>query len=62
MNSLLETKKVHMKKQPVGKIERKELITHGHTRIVNYFWMNRRDSKEVLKYIDKENKNTTRYY
>ncbi len=51
-----------MKKQPVGKIERKELITHGHTRIDNYFWMNRRDSKEVLKYIDKENKNTTRYF
>jgi oligopeptidase B len=51
-----------MKKQPVGKIERKELITHGHTRIDNYFWMNRRDSKEVLRYIDKENKNTTRYF
>ncbi|HON19449.1 MAG TPA: S9 family peptidase [Salinivirgaceae bacterium] len=32
-----------------------ELTIHGDTRIDNYFWMNQRDSKEVLAYLEAEN-------
>lgn len=42
--------------EPKAKKKKKELITHNHTRIDNYFWMNERDSKDVLEYIESENK------
>ncbi|MCO5259226.1 MAG: S9 family peptidase [Crocinitomicaceae bacterium] len=41
---------------PIAKKNAKELTIHNHTRIDNYFWMNERDSKDVLNYIKAENK------
>lgn len=43
-------------KQPV------ELVNHGNKRIDNYFWMNKRDSKEVLEYIQQENNYSASYF
>ncbi|GAB5465872.1 MAG: oligopeptidase B [Candidatus Kapaibacteriales bacterium] len=34
----------------------KELTKHGDKRIDNYFWMNQRDTPEVLDYLNAENK------
>ena len=34
----------------------KELVTLNHKRTDNYYWMNQRDSADVLKYIDEDNK------
>ena len=51
-----------MKKEPTCKIENTELITHNHVRNDSFFWMNERDSKDVLKYISKENKYTKDYF
>lgn len=42
--------------EPKAKKVKKELTTHNHTRIDDYFWMNERDSKDVLEYISAENK------
>lgn len=42
--------------EPVAKKQPKVLTTHGHQRIDDYFWMNERDSKDVLDYIAEENK------
>lgn len=47
---------------PVAKKEAKELSTHGHTRIDNYYWMNQRDSENVLEYIDQENTLSKTYF
>ena len=33
----------------------KSLVTMGHERIDSYYWMNQRDSSDVLKYIKEEN-------
>lgn len=51
-----------MKKEPTCKTEKTELKNHGNTRIDNYFWMNKRDSKEVLDYIGQENIHTGDYF
>ena len=51
-----------MKKGPTCKKERTELINFGNTRIDNYFWMNKRDSKDVLNYIEDENKYKDEYF
>lgn len=37
----------------------KELVTHNHTRIDNYYWMNERDDPKVLTYLEAENKYTS---
>lgn len=44
-----------------GQIQ-KELKTHDHTRTDNYFWMNERDSKPVLEYIEQENKVSSAFF
>lgn len=36
-----------------------ELVTHGDTRIDNYFWMNQRDDQKVLDYLNAENSYTS---
>ncbi len=36
----------------------KELITHGHTRVDNYYWLNERENPEVIKYLEAENEYT----
>lgn len=38
------------------------LEKHGHTRVDPYFWMNKRDSKEVLDYISAENTYSSAYF
>jgi oligopeptidase B len=40
---------------PVAKKIPKKLIAHGHTRIDNYFWLNKRENPEVIKYLEEEN-------
>jgi len=50
--------------QPVPAAPQKEkiLTIHGHQRVDPYFWMNERDSKDVLSYIDAENKHAEAYF
>jgi protease II len=38
------------------------LTKHNHTRTDDYFWMNQRDSKEVLDYLKAENSYTEAYF
>lgn len=42
--------------EPSAKKIPKTLTTNGHNRVDNYYWMNERDSKDVLDYISQENK------
>jgi oligopeptidase B len=39
-----------------------KLEKHGHQRVDDYFWMNQRDSKEVLAYLKEENAYTEAYF
>ncbi len=48
--------------EPKAKKVRKELTMHNHTRIDDYFWMNKRDSKDVLDYIQSENDLSKNYF
>lgn len=41
--------------EPKAKKVAKQLTIHNHTRVDDYFWMNERDSKDVLSYIESEN-------
>ena len=49
-------------KSPVAKKETKELSIHNHIRTDQYYWMNQRDSKEVLKNLKEENKYQKAYF
>lgn len=40
---------------PVAKKIPKELTTHGHTRVDNYYWMNQRENPEVIAHLEAEN-------
>ncbi len=40
---------------PEAKKIPKELTTHGHTRVDNYYWMNQREDPEVIAYLNAEN-------
>ena len=40
---------------PMAKKVPKELTTHGHTRVDNYYWLNERENPEVIKYLEAEN-------
>lgn len=40
---------------PVANKKPKELTTHGHTRIDNYYWMNERENPEVIAHLEAEN-------
>ncbi len=48
--------------QPRAVKKDKILTIHGHERHDPYFWMNQRDSKEVLDYISLENQYTDKYF
>lgn len=48
--------------EPKAKKTPKELTIHQHTRVDNYFWMNERDSKDVLDYIGEENKISASFF
>ncbi len=43
---------------PKAKKISKELKIHGDTRIDNYFWLNQREDKEVIDYLNAENEYT----
>ena len=43
------------KNGPTATIKPHELTIHGNTRVDNYYWMNERDSPEVLAHLNKEN-------
>ncbi|MBI1837021.1 MAG: S9 family peptidase [Flavobacteriia bacterium] len=48
--------------EPTCKKHPKEITVCEHTRIDDYYWMNERDSPEVLKYIEEENNFTATYF
>ena len=45
----------NMPDAPVAKIQPKELVMHGDTRIDNYFWLRERENPEVISYLEAEN-------
>jgi oligopeptidase B len=49
-------------KEPKAQKKQHLLTKHDHTRNDPYFWMNERDSKEVLSYIKEENDYTSNYF
>ena len=50
-SSTMEEKKI----APVCRINPKTLTIHGDTRTDNYYWLNQRDNKEVIDYLNAEN-------
>ncbi len=40
---------------PIAKKVPKELVTHGNTRIDDYYWLNEKTNPEVIKYLEDEN-------
>ncbi|MFN5031638.1 MAG: S9 family peptidase [Flavobacteriia bacterium] len=51
-----------MNQEPIAIKKPHELTIHNHTRNDEYFWMNERDSKQVLDHLAKENAYTTEYF
>jgi oligopeptidase B len=51
-----------MSQEPIAPIQTKSLTLHGHTRSDDYYWMNERDSKQVLEHLAKENAYTQKYF
>jgi oligopeptidase B len=43
---------------PVAKVKPKILLTHGDQRTDPYFWLNQREDKEVIDYLEAENEYT----
>ena len=48
--------------EPLAKKVEKKLIKHNHERIDYYYWMNERDSKDVLDHLQKENAYCEKYF
>ena len=42
-------------KEPIAEKIEKELSIHGDTRIDEYYWLNQRDNKKVINYLNDEN-------
>ncbi|MDC0297487.1 hypothetical protein OAK92_02825, partial [Crocinitomicaceae bacterium] len=51
-----------MAQKPIATKIPKELIAQKHERIDNYYWMNQRDSADVLEYINQENEYCEKYF
>ena len=45
-------------KAPIAEKIKKEITTHGHTRVDNYYWLNDRENPKVIEYLEAENKYT----
>ena len=45
----------NMKTPPIAKIQAKVFEEHGNTRTDNYYWLNQREDKEVIEYLEAEN-------
>ena len=41
--------------QPAAEKIKKELTAHGHTRVDDYYWFNKRDDPKVIEYLNAEN-------
>ncbi len=48
--------------EPTAKKISKKLSKHNHERIDDYYWMNERDSKDVLDHLNKENAYCEKYF
>ena len=48
--------------EPVAKKITKTLSKHNHERIDDFYWMNERDSKDVLDHLQKENAYSEKYF
>ena len=48
--------------EPTAKKISKKLSKHNHDRIDDYYWMNERDSKDVLDHLNKENAYCEKYF
>jgi len=48
--------------EPTAKKITKKLSKHNHERIDDYYWMNERDSKDVLDHLNKENAYCEKYF
>jgi len=48
--------------EPTAKKITKKLSKHNHDRIDDYYWMNMRDSKDVLDHLNKENAYCEKYF
>ncbi len=48
----------HTTQPPTAKKIKKELTTHGHTRVDNYYWLNDRENPDVISYLEEENSYT----
>jgi hypothetical protein len=42
-------------KPPVAQRIKKELTTHGHTRVDYYYWLNQKENPKVKEYLKAEN-------
>ena len=51
-----------MAQKPIANKIPKELISNKHNRIDDYYWMNQRDSADVLEYIKQENEYCENYF
>ena len=40
---------------PTAQVKPKEIVTHNHTRIDNYYWLNEPESPDVIAYLNAEN-------
>lgn len=49
-------------KEPIAQKIPHEMTIHGHTRNDHYYWMNNRDSEEVLKHLQVENDYSKAYF
>ncbi len=45
----------NMKNPPIAKKQTKVFEEHGNTRTDNYYWLNQRENKEVIDYLEAEN-------
>ena len=43
---------------PIAKQVPKKLVTHGHERIDNYYWLNDRENQDAIDYLNLENRYT----
>jgi oligopeptidase B len=44
---------------PIAKKNKKELVSNGHSRTDNYYWLKERENPEVIDYLNAENEYTT---
>lgn len=44
-----------MQKPPIASKKAKEIITHSHKRIDNYYWLNEKENPETIAYLEAEN-------